>query len=135
MARTEDLERAVPEDVALQRFAITIAHPDIQLFRSTFVLARKEGASLAQCLRRLARVTRQRQSFRRKVRSSVAMQRLSAFGIAGCAIAILSIQVITNIDALRDAYADPLGSKALLAGGGLITIGIVWMLQLAKARI
>ncbi|MDC0358912.1 type II secretion system F family protein [Oligoflexia bacterium] len=129
------IEQGDSEELVLQKFGATIDHPDIKLFRTAFILARKEGSSLALCLQRLAKVTRQRQSFRRKTRAAVAMQKLSAFGIAGCAIIIGVIQVVTNAKAIADALDHPLGSKALFVGVALMVTGLVWMVRMAKARI
>ncbi|MCB0333146.1 MAG: type II secretion system F family protein [Bdellovibrionales bacterium] len=131
----ESLERGKSEEEAIRAFAADIAHPDLRLFRTAFILARKEGSSLAECLQRLARVTRQRQSFRRKILSAVAMQKLSAFGIGGCAIVISIIQVSGNPQAIQTALAHPMGSKMLAVGAFLILFGIVWMLRMAKARL
>jgi Flp pilus assembly protein TadB len=129
------LEKGVSEEEAIMGFASDIAHPDISLFRSSFILARKEGSSLGECLHRLARVTRQRQSFRRKIRAAVAMQKLSAIGISGCAIIIGIIQFVSNPKAVSLALAHPIGSKILMAGVGLIITGLVWMLNISRTRV
>ena len=123
------------EEQAISAFGRTIRHPDITLFRTAFLLARRQGSSLGEALHRLSRVTRTRQSFRRKMRGAVAMQRLSAFGILFCAIAIGFFQAITSPAALRDAFADPIGKQALGAGVALILIGIGWMIRLTRQRI
>jgi Flp pilus assembly protein TadB len=130
----ELLESGMREEDALRQFAATIDLSDISLLRTAVILARQEGASLAQCLQRLARVTRQRQSFRRKIKAALAMQRLSAFGISGCAIIIGIFQVITNPEGIGIAFAHPIGRSLLLGGAGLMMIGLVWMLQLAKSK-
>lgn len=132
---SQKLEIGASEELAINSFANTIDHPDIGLFRLAFILARKEGSSLADCLQRLAKVTRQRQSFRRKVKSAVAMQKLSANGIAACAIIIGIIQVTTNPHALQLALANPVGIKMLSAGVGLVVLGILWMRKMARSRI
>jgi len=129
------ISQGLSEEVVIREFADTINHPDIKLFRTGFILARREGSSLAGCLQRLVRVTRQRQSFRRKVRSSLAMQKLSVWGILVCTLAIGLIQFATNMDSLRAALDNPLGVKALGFGLGLIGIGLVWMMHLSKSRI
>ena len=123
------------EEQAISAFGRTIRHPDITLFRTAFLLARRQGSSLGEALHRLSRVTRTRQSFRRKMRGAVAMQRLSAFGILFCALAIGFFQAITSPAALRDAISDPIGKQALSAGLALILIGIVWMIRLTRQRI
>ena len=117
------------------RFAENVAHPDICLFRTSLLLARKEGASLAPSLQRLNRVTRQRQSFRRKIKAALAMQKLSSIGIAGCAVVIGVIQVLTNAQAFQEALMHPLGQKVLAAGLVLIAGGVLWMMRLSRARV
>lgn len=130
-----DIENAFTEEKAIKRFASSINHPDLQLFRVAFLLARREGSSLGECLHRLAKVTRQRQSFRRKVRAAIAMQKLSAFGIAGCTIVIGIIQYTSNPKALNEALNNPAGFKILLFGVALIIVGLIWMLKIARSRV
>jgi tight adherence protein B len=123
------------EEESIRAFAASVPHPDLELFRAAFILARREGASLAEALQRLARVTRQRQSFRRKIRSAVAMQKLSAIGIALCTVVIGVMQACTNPAAFQLALAHPIGSKALIGGVCLVVIGLLWMLSLARSRL
>ena len=129
------LAEGASEDQALDAFGATVSHPDLPLFRMAFRLARKEGSSLSLCLQRLARVTRQRQSFRRRVKGAVAMQKLSAFGIALCAVFIGVVQAGGNSKALLDAYAHPLGRALLFTSAALIIAGIFWMLRMSKMRV
>jgi len=131
----KSIEQGKSEDTALKEFGKSIKHPDIKLFRTAFLLSRKEGSSLAPSLRRLTGVTRQRQSFRRKIRSAVAMQKLSAYGIAACTLIIGVIQGVSNPDALMTALKHPLGSRLLLTGAVLISLGLFWMIRMTKSRI
>jgi Flp pilus assembly protein TadB len=134
-ATTVILDSGVSEKIAFSNFAIDIRHPDIELFRSAFVLARSQGASLGECLHRLAKVTRLRQSFRRKTRSAVAMQKLSSLGICTCAVAIGFIQYTTNPKAIADAIEHPIGYKILMVGTFLILAGVVWMFSMTRTRV
>ncbi|MCB0337670.1 MAG: type II secretion system F family protein, partial [Bdellovibrionales bacterium] len=129
------VEQGLREELAVSEFARSIRHPDLALFKTAFILARKEGSSLGVCLQRLARVTRQRQSFRRKVKSAVAMQRLSALGIGACAVAIGIMQFTANPDAMMKTLQHPLGFKVLCGGMFLIVFGITWMLRMARSRV
>ena len=130
----EDIDSGLPEEKAIKRFARSIAHPDIDLFRQAMILSRREGSSLSHCLQRLAKVVRQRQSFRRKVKVSVAMQKLSAYGIAGCTVVIGLIQYTANPDALKEALVHPIGSILLFSGVGLVLVGLVWMRLMVTSR-
>jgi Flp pilus assembly protein TadB len=129
------LERGATEDDAVKNFGSSIDHPDVKLFTTAFILARREGASLAESLQRLARVTRQRQSFRRKTRAAVAMQKLSAFGISGCAIVICVIQGLSNPEGIMEAFHNPLGVKLLSCGVFLIVGGLLWMLRISAQKV
>jgi Flp pilus assembly protein TadB len=130
-----NVESGMQEEEAVRRFGGTIAHPDLRLFTTAFIMARREGSSLSDCLQRLARVTRQRQSFRRKIRSAVAMQKLSAIGIGASACVIGIIQIASNAEGLKLAINHPIGSKILGGGIFLIASGIAWMMRLARPRV
>ena len=129
------IDSGAGEEEAVRRFGASIDQPDIPLFTSAFILARREGSSLAECLQRLARVTRQRQSFRRKVRSAVAMQKLSCIGIGLSAVAVGFVQVASNPKALGAALSDPIGARLLGAGAVLILGGILWMFKVSAPRV
>ncbi len=131
----EAIERGESEEAAITGFAATVSHPDIDLFRGCLLLARREGSSLGECLQRLTRVTRQRQSFRRKMRAALAMQKLSALGIAGCACLIAAVQSIAAREAFLEALSHPLGIRVLSAGIVLIVAGVSWMLALARVKV
>ncbi len=128
------IEQGTPEDQAFLGFAESIRHPDLALFRTAMILSRKEGASLSTCLQRLARVTRQRQSFRRKVRSAVALQKISAYAIAACTLVIGLVQFSANPDVVRNAWSHPVGAKILQFGIFMIALGIIWMRRLVASR-
>ena len=120
---------------ALAAFAASIRHPDIELFRSAVYLNLKEGASLAGALDRLTKVIRQRQSFRRKARSAVAMQRLSALGITLAFVAILGVQAVTNSETMLKVLDHPIGLPVLVTGMVLLFTGVFWMLRLCRNRV
>lgn len=129
------IEQGKSEDSAVNEFAEDIAHPDLQLFRAAFMLARREGASLSESLQRLVRVTRQRQSFRRKVKAAVAMQRFSAFGITLCTVVIAAIQTLSSPEALESAWNHPVGMRALCAAVLLILTGMTWMFSITRTEV
>lgn len=131
----EQLESGTSEEEAFLKFGSSIAHPDIRLFSAALILSRKQGSSLGNCLQRLTKVTRQRQSFRRKSRAAVAMQRMSAFGIAGCSVLIGGMQAGMNPKNFIDSWHHPLGFKLIASGITLLSLGLIWMLRLGRTRI
>lgn len=129
------LQHGKTEEEVITEFASSIAHPDVHLFRAALILARSEGSSLGMCLERLTKITRQRQSFRRKSMSAVAMQKLSAYGISGCALIIASFQLLTNTDATIKAYQHPTGKVMIFTGVGLMLVGLLWMKRLCRLKL
>lgn len=134
-AASKALNDGASEDSALSRFGASIAHPDIALFRTAFVLARREGSSLGPCLHRLIRVTRQRQSFRRKTKASLAMQKLSATGIVLCCVLIACMQIGLNPKGAVDTWNHPMGKKLISFGLIVMSFGLIWVIRIGKARV
>jgi len=130
-----NIEQGIAEEKCLRRFANTILYPDLDLFRTAMIIARKEGSALGECLQRLVKVTRQRQSFSRKVNSAVAMQKMSSYGISACAVGISLIQYFANPQSIINAFNHPIGHKILITGIGLILFGIIWMRKLTSKAV
>lgn len=134
-AVSEALQKGVDEEIAIGQFAKSIKHPDVALFRTGFLLSRQQGSSISPCLERLVKTTRQRQSFRRKIASAVAMQKLSSFGVAGCALFVPMMQFITNPDDLVSAMNHPMGGIMLTVGALCVGGGLTWMLCLTRQKL
>ena len=128
-------ETGMSAEESIRKFAERIDLKDISLFKTVLILNLKEGASIAECLQRLTKVTRSRQSFRRKIRSSLAVQRLSSVGITVSFGAIAVMQVIGNSDALTHAFKHQTGFKILMAGAILMIIGAVWMKMMVNSKV
>ena len=127
------IEKGVSEEKAIGEFASDIQHPDLILFKQAFYLARTQGSSISGCLERIAKVVRSRQSFRRRIKAALAMQKLSAIGILFAVITILIIQVFTNSDALFMAWDNPVGKHALVFATLMVVGGMVWIVKLSSS--
>jgi Flp pilus assembly protein TadB len=120
------------EEDCIRTLCDKVSHPDLPLLRSCLLISRRHGTSIAEPLHRVTRVVRQRQSFRRKVRGALVMHRMSAMGIALCAILISVMQFLTNYPAMMAAIRHPVGSKILMCGAFLIFIGVSWMMTMGQ---
>jgi Flp pilus assembly protein TadB len=120
------------EEELLEGFLAIYPTQEGELFRRCLILSRRHGSSLGDPLHRITRVVRQRQSFRRKVRAALAMHRMSAIGIALCAVAMGALQLGMNPRALDVAMNHPTGGVLLLAGVSLISLGVVWMMLMGR---
>ena len=130
-----DFSSGEDENVLIQSFLHDLKNPDVELFKRCILLSRRHGASLAEPLHRVVRVVRQRQSFRRKIRAALAMHRMSAIGIACCAIFIAGIQGVMNSSGVVNAWRHPVGGTFLTVGGVLLATGITWMMCMGREEV
>lgn len=131
----QGIEKGRSFENVIQNFASSIDHPDLRLFRSALLLSYQEGGSLAACLQRLARVTRHRQSFRRKTRAALVLQKISAIGITGCSAVILVSQFLMNSEAAMKTLHHPLGIRLIIFGSLLMLFGTFWMLKMCRVKV
>jgi Flp pilus assembly protein TadB len=132
----EKLRRGIAEgrdeEELIEEFLALYGNQDGELFKRCLILSRRHGGSLGDPLHRITRVVRQRQSFRRKTRAALAMHRMSAIGIALCAVAMTALQCAMSPDSLNLAIHHPLGSKLLIGGVMTIISGLSWMLTMGR---
>jgi Flp pilus assembly protein TadB len=128
-------DRGEDDETAFASFGRSVDHPDVPLFLAAARLALSHGTSFAETLHRLAKVCRQRQSFRRKVRAALAMQRMSSVGILLCALCIAGFQLLTGRAAVVAAYHHPTGRIFLALGVGLIFSGVLWMSRIGLRKV
>jgi Flp pilus assembly protein TadB len=131
----ERFDEGKSEEECIYEFGSSIAHPDLALFRAAMILSRKQGSSISPTLTRLVKVIRTRQSLRRKARAAVVSQRFSCFGILGVALVTTLGLGLIQRNALLDTLYDPRGMLLILAGGGLILVGALLMLQITRERL
>ena len=120
------------EEEVIEGFLDIYPSQEGELFKRCLILSRRHGSSLGEPLHRITRVIRQRQSFRRKVSAALAMHRMSAIGIALCAVAMGALQLGMNPQALDIAMNHPTGGILLLIGVSLILLGVVWMMLMGR---
>lgn len=120
------------EEAVLEGFLSIYASQEGELFKRCLILSRRHGSALAEPLHRITKVVRQRQSFRRKVSAALAMHRMSAIGIALCAVAMGALQFGMNPHAIDIAVHHPVGGLLLVVGASLIALGVVWMMVMGR---
>lgn len=120
---------------AVQAFGGTLAHSDVELFRAVFRIAHLHGAGLSSALQRVAGVTRRRQAFRRRAAAAVAMQRLSAYGIVGCATLFAAAQGMASRAVLAEAVHHPVVGKLLLMSVLVMIGGLCWLRRICAIRL
>jgi tight adherence protein B len=129
-----ELESGASEEAAIQKFADAYEFHDVSLFKTSLVLSRKEGSALSPILKRLVKITRQRQYFRKKICSALTMQKVSAFGILLCLKIIMVAQCIFNYKVITETLQHPLGIRLLSIGIIAISVGTVWIINIIKSE-
>jgi Flp pilus assembly protein TadB len=116
----------------IEKFLIDDSNSEVELFKQCLLLSRRHGSSLSEPLHRVVRTIRQRQSFKRKTRAALAMHRMSAVGIAGCAIVITGMQLMMNVSGVQTALTSTFGKSLIGGGAALIVLGVVLMLRMGR---
>lgn len=119
---------------ALNAFCRSCNHPDIKILKNIFLISFEHGSPLYPSLQRLLKSIRQRESASRRLRSALALQNLSCYGMAFCTVLMLFIQIIGNHEAVKEAFHNPAGVKLYAFGITLILTGIAWMFCMSKKR-
>lgn len=120
------------EAAVIEGFLVAERNVDLELFKQCLFLSRQLGGSLAEPLHRVVRVFQSRQSFRRKTRAALAMHRMSALGIALCAVVIVGMQFAVDSSRVVMTLYHPVGRVFLGGGVALIVIGVIWMLRMGR---
>ena len=130
----ENIENGASENEVIISFANKYNNEDIQNLRIALLISKSEGSSLSTILGRLIKIKRQKESFQRKIKTGLVMQKLSAIGIIICLILILLSQFIVNSKAVINALQHPLGFKMVSLGFFLIITGIFWMIKISRLK-
>jgi Flp pilus assembly protein TadB len=110
------------------------SYPDLQLFRSTILLALEQGASLVPCLIRLRKFTNERQVVRRRLQSAVAAQKISAIGIVFALLSIVGFQVLSDPSVWELLSRSFMGQMVLLLSSGLVGVGILGLFLICRVK-
>ncbi len=107
---------------------------DLRLLASAFAVHQKTGGELAKVLEQLAKVSRERQSYRRHLSGLTVSSRLAA-AIVGAAAPGLLVYYGFQGDRLLSLWSDPSGRFLLWTAFGLELVGIIWILLLTRKQI
>ena len=128
------INQGEPFENALNKFCRYFNSKEMVCFENIILITIEQGTSLAPILQRLLKVIRQRQSFKQKVGSALALQRISVYGIGACAFFVLVIQFANDKKGIFEALSTKVGTMSYLTGMSLISIGFYMMNQLLKKK-
>jgi tight adherence protein B len=95
-------------------------------------IQREVGGNLAELLLQVAETLREREYLRRHVKALSAEGRLSCYILGGLPPLFLIFLTLTKPDYVHPLYSTPLGYILLTGIAVLLTVGIFWMVKVAK---
>lgn len=116
------LIRGVPREKALQQFASTIRQPDLDLFRSAFLLVLENGGRFAPTLERLAGVCQDRSMLVRTAQVTTSTMRMTANVLLIMIPLIMSMIAVRTEDFWSVFVNHPVANT--VASIGIMIIGI-----------
>jgi tight adherence protein B len=120
---------------ALEGVAERMQSVDFKWVVMAIRIQREVGGNLAELLNNVAATLREREFLRRHVRALSAEGRLSAWILGGLPPGFLAYLTLTKPDYVHPLYTTPIGWLMLGAMAVLLTVGIFWMVKVAKVDI
>ena len=105
---------------------------DVQIFATTLIVHRQAGGNIAAVLERVARVIRDRLSYRRQLRVATAGGRISAGLVSLIAPALFLFFFFVRPDYVSGMLQSSAGQSMLILAVFLEIVGLVWTARLLK---
>jgi len=112
-----------PIDDALGEMSNRVGSKNFEFAMTAVTIQRQVGGSLASLFDLVADTVRQRQAFRRKIRSLTAMGRMSAYTLIGLPFFIMFAISLLNPRYLHPLFHSSAGHMLLLIGAVMMTVG------------
>ncbi len=125
----------VPLEDALDGVATRMQSKDFTWVVMAIRIQREVGGNLAELLLKVAGTLREREYIRRHVAALSAEGRLSCWILGGLPPAFLGYLTLTKPDYVNPLYTEPIGWLMLIGMAILLTVGIFWMMKVAKVEI
>jgi tight adherence protein B len=105
---------------------------DVQILATTLIVHRQAGGNIAAMLDRLARVIRDRLSYRRQLRAVTAGGRISAMVISLITPALFLFFILVRPAYIASLLHSPLGQSLLVLTALLEIVGLIWTARLLR---
>jgi tight adherence protein B len=120
---------------ALDRVVERTKSEDLSWAVMAIRIQREVGGNLAEVLQTTVDTMRERARLRRQVKALSAEGRLSAIILIALPVLLLTWMLFFRADYLRPLFTEPIGVVFLILGGGLLAVGVVWMLRLVRVDV
>ncbi len=139
---TSEFKRVIAEarlgvtlEDALDGIASRMQSKDFTWVVMAIRIQREVGGNLAELLLKVAGTLREREYIRRHVAALSAEGRLSCWILGGLPPAFLLYLTLTKPDYVNPLYTQPIGWLMLIGMAILLSVGIFWMMKVAKVEI
>ncbi len=105
---------------------------DVRIFTTTLTVHRQTGGNVARLLERLARVVRDRLTYRRQLRVSTGAGRASAIMVAITAPLVFLFFFVYRPDYVNSMLTSTIGQTFLVIAIALELVGLIWTIRLLK---
>ncbi|MGE5827799.1 MAG: type II secretion system F family protein [Micromonosporaceae bacterium] len=120
---------------ALDRVVERTKSEDLSWAVMAIRIQREVGGNLAEVLQTTVDTMRERARLRRQVKALSAEGRLSAIILIALPVLLLVWMLLFRADYLRPLFTDTIGVVLLIMGGGLLAVGVVWMLRVVRVDV
>lgn len=134
-AIAERVQLGEPLDVALWRVAKVVDRPEMDFFAISIAIQQETGGSLSEALGNLAKLLRDREKMKLKIKAISSEARASAMIIGALPFAMLALLSVMSPDYIAPLFTDTRGNYMLLAGLVSISMGAFVMWRMTKFEI
>jgi tight adherence protein B len=131
----EEVNLGLPLTDALKKLEERISLPEVRLFATALMVQREVGGSLAELLKKLADIIRDRFRIERLIKSLTAQNRMSAWTVCAIPPFLGVFMFIREPQLMNEMMAEPMGRAMLAAAVVLEIIGIVVFRKIIKVHI
>lgn len=131
----DEINYGVSTETALQNLATRVASSDMRFFVVAVLIQSETGGNLADILKSIAKLIRERQKLIWQVRVLTAEGRLSAQILTGLPFVLAAVLSIVNRQFISKLWTEPMGLRLVAISLTLMVIGVWWMWRMVKIRI
>lgn len=128
----KQLEMGLSMPVVMRSLVERVRLYDVRIFTTTLTVHRQTGGNVARLLERLARVIRDRLTYRRQLRVSTGAGKASAIMVAIVAPLVFLFFFVYRPDYVHSMLNSTLGQTFLVVAIVLELIGLIWTVRLLK---
>ena len=131
---TYDLGNGVPRSEAIAMCGRGVRLPELELFRSGFLLVLENGGRFAPTLERLARVTRDRMTLVSSAKSTTASMRITGNVVLAVVPVVMLLMGVRTDDYWTLLLENPISNTVASVGIVVITCGYVTLRKMSAFR-